>query len=300
MQGRMVDFYVVNAFAAKAFGGNPAGVVTDAAELTSDQMQAVARQLNLVETAFVCPPDTPEADIKLRYFTPIKELPIAGHPTIAAWIALVEDGKFSINGRNSFRQETKSGLRKVDLVSSREGLFVRMDQPQPRFVKTPLFGSDIADVFGIDSKAIIHPIRGVDTGLGHLVFGVDSIDTLMKVQRKKEQLAKLCERFGLAEAQVFALEAKEDGCDLHTRNICPRDGIEDPACGVGNSALLAYLMDCRIQFTDDSAHMTAEQGHAVGMPSVIHSWGKRLDRDSYSLQIGGTGIVMVKGHIRIA
>ncbi|MCB0343974.1 MAG: PhzF family phenazine biosynthesis protein [Bdellovibrionales bacterium] len=295
----MVNFYVVNSFAKQAFGGNPAGVVPDAAGLSDSQMLAVAKQLNLVETAFVCPPEKKGSDIRIRYFTPNKELPIAGHPTIACWVALVEEGKFTVEHRSRYLQETKAGPQEIELITKNDALFVRMAQPEPKFIKTPLFGSDIADTFGIDSKAIVHPIRGVDTGLGHLIFGVDSIESLMKIRRQKEPLKKLCERFGLAEAQVFALEATDDNCDLHTRNICPREGLEDPACGVGNSALLAYLMDCGIRFTDDDAHMVAEQGHVVGMPSVIHTWGKRIDKDRYSMHIGGAGVIMAKGRIRV-
>ena len=87
------NFYIVNAFTDKPFGGNPAGVFLNASGLSDQQMQAIAKQLNLVETVFITPLNAKEADFELRYFTPHKELPIAGHPTIAAWCALAYAGQ---------------------------------------------------------------------------------------------------------------------------------------------------------------------------------------------------------------
>ena len=78
------DFFVVNSFAEKAFGGNPAAVFLDGEGLVEAVMQSIARQMNLIETVFVFRPDAKEKDLRFRYFTPLEELPVAGHPTIAA------------------------------------------------------------------------------------------------------------------------------------------------------------------------------------------------------------------------
>lgn len=82
--------------------------------------------------------------------------------------------------------------------------------------------------------------------------------------------------------------------DFHTRNICPREGIEDPACGVGNSALVAYLMKNGV-LTESLVEICAEQGYIEQMPSVIRVRGIREDNGSFSLSIGGSGVLMVKG-----
>lgn len=291
------DFYVVNAFAGEPFKGNPAGVFPDATGLSDRQMQDIARQLNLVETVFVFGSETEDVDVKLRYFTPLKELPIAGHPTIAAWVAMANHGRIAVHDQERYIQETRAGIQSVYLSTYDNRIFVRMDQPAPQFVDISESAEEIAKVFSLSSRRVVsdYPIQGVNTGLGHVIFAVDTLESLMMVQRKIQSLDNLCSRYGLQEAQIFTFETFDVSHDLHTRNICPREGLEDPACGVGSSALLAYLMKNRIHFTDDRLHLRFEQGQIVNMPGVIHVWGDRGTDDSLTLQIGGSGVVMLKG-----
>ncbi len=98
-------------------------------------------------------------------------------------------------------------------------------------------------MFGISADDIEPdlPIRAVDTGLGHIIVPLRSLEAIMRVQRKIEPLRRLCQSVGVRETQLFCFESLDKTSDAHTRNICPREGLEDPACGVGNGALAAYL-----------------------------------------------------------
>lgn len=289
-------FYVVNSFAVKPFGGNPAGVFPNANGLDEETMQAIARQLNLVETVFIFPSPHEQVDFELRYFTPKKELPIAGHPTIAAWLALAYSNTIEPVNRTQYHQQTKAGIQEIQILESEGGYVVTMEQPSPKFLAVIEDRNSVADIFGITLDDMIPelPIQAVSTGLGHIIFGVKSLQALMKVRRNIAPLRALCHNHGVQEAQVFCFETYEAGFDLHTRNICPREGIEDPACGVGNGALLAYLMKYHFR-EEDEIHLQAEQGYIEQMPSKIDIYGYRRSDGSLDIWVGGSGLLMITG-----
>jgi trans-2,3-dihydro-3-hydroxyanthranilate isomerase len=293
------QFLVVNAFANGPFGGNPAAVFTDAQGLEVATMKALTRQLNLVETVFVLPA-ADEADFQLRYFTPAGEIPIAGHPTIAAWLALLHKNMIDVKVRSSYRQVNLAGIQEIEIdQKDPANPVVTMKQPAPRFLDTACSAEDVASVFAISINDIVAdlPIQAVDTGLGHLIVPVRSLEALMHVKRQIEPLRQMCRLANVREAQLFCFETLNKSSDLHTRNLCPREGLEDPACGVGNGALAAYLS----QFcwtTKTQITLKIEQGTVVDMPSVIHTRAVR-NKDAIDVFVGGSGVVMVEGQFLV-
>ncbi|MGE4351277.1 MAG: PhzF family phenazine biosynthesis protein [Bdellovibrionales bacterium] len=292
---KSTPYFVANAFAPRPFAGNPAGVFPCADELTTSQMQAIAKQLNLVETVFVSSPQTEGVDFEVRYFTPEKELPLAGHPTIAAWHILATQGFLPNEARSVFRQHTPKGIQEIKLERTGQQIRVVMQQEQPQFYGIYEDKAGVAEVFSLEEGDLLeaYPVESVDTGLGHIIFGVKDLASLMKVRRNIGPLKKLCTSMQASEAQIFCSETYDPSLTLHTRNICPREGMEDPACGVGNSALLAYLMKNGF-FKSNESEMLAEQGHIEDRPSVIYVKGRKTP-DSYELELGGSAITMSKG-----
>jgi trans-2,3-dihydro-3-hydroxyanthranilate isomerase len=290
---KMMEFFVVNSFAEKPFGGNPAAVFPEAAGLDSVTMQAIARQMNLVETVFVTPPEEAGTDFLFRYFTPGEELPIAGHPTIAAVVALVKSGMIDLDSKRTCRIQTAKGTCEVTIQGDADSPCVFMGQPQPVFGAVVTDRQRVADALGIGLEDLLPglPVAAVDTGLGHLVVPVKSLDALFRVQRRLEPLRALCSSCGIREVQAFAFRALKPANHLHTRNICPREGIEDPACGVGNGALGAYLM----QYDTDKPELDlrAEQGTMIDMPCVIQIIARR--HGGIRVSVGGAGKVMIRG-----
>jgi trans-2,3-dihydro-3-hydroxyanthranilate isomerase len=289
------NFVVVNAFADGPFGGNPAAVFPQAAGISSYVMQALARQLNLVETVFVVPAEG-GADFRLRYFTPLEEIPVAGHPSIAAWLAMIHKGVVSKQGGSNYIQENPAGKQDIHInwhLPTKP--VVTMKQPPAEFSDYEFSRAEIASVFGIDESHINAdlPIKGVNTGLGHIIVPLTSLDALHRAQRNIEPLQELCRAANLREAQLFCFQTINNTYDLHTRNICPREGLEDPACGVGNGALTAYLS--KFHWKDEFS-LQIEQGTIVQMPSVIHTRAQKKNGE-LEVFVGGTGIIMIEGQI---
>ena len=292
-------FLTVNAFAEKPFWGNPAAVFPHADGLPQEFMQAIARQMNLVETVFVLPGEQ-QADFRLRYFTPAAELPVAGHPTIAAWCALLHEGLVDSEKRHIFTQVNQAGKQEIMVERSRRGkAIITMKQPSPRFHEAGCTREQAAAVFGIGVDAIDDrlPIQVVDTGLGHLIIPIRTLDSLMAVKRNIDPLKELCRNSNAREAQLFCFETFDKSCQLHTRNICPREGVEDPACGVGNGALTAYL-STNYRFADNDFNLRIEQGNIVDMPSVIHTRAVKT-KEEHKIFVGGFGIVMNEGQFLV-
>lgn len=290
-------YYVVNSFGERAFEGNPAAIFLNSEDLAECTMQAIAKQLNLVETVFVKSGDS-EADFELRYFTPSKEVDIAGHPTVAAFVAL-ENAKI-INPllKSSFTIKTKAGNKKVKVENKNNKLSVIMESKAPIFYDIVKQRREVAEVLGIKLEELMTdlPVQPVDTGLGHLVVPVTSLEVLMRVKRNKG-LKGICNKYGVSEAQVFTFDTYNKNLDIHTRNICPREGSEDPGCGIGNAALGAYLLKNKFKNDNDTV-VKAEQGVIVGMPCTIEVHASRINEDIKVL-IGGTGKIMSKGELYV-
>lgn len=284
-------FYVFNSFTDQRFCGNPAGVVPDADDLDDNAMQSIARQLNLVETVFVTKPKNIGAACRFHYFMPEKELPIAGHPTIAGWACLAHIGFPGLTQKDDYIQETDAGNIAIKLqgnkvfTSQKEAVVSLIDQ----------FSAEDFMVFNLSPNDVAPnmPIAAIDAGLGHLIFAVKNLETLMKMKFVPDALGALCKRHGVRECQIFCLETNQGGLTAHTRNLCPRFGLEDPACGNGNAALGAYFSRF-VSPEKTEMHLMFEQGHIVNMPAIIEVL---VGPDG--IMIGGNAKLMIEGEIHL-
>jgi trans-2,3-dihydro-3-hydroxyanthranilate isomerase len=286
-------FMVINSFSGENLWGNPAAVFCDAEGLDDEKLQGIAKQLNLVETVFVFSAEN--ADFTFRYFTPNEEIPVAGHPTIAACIALVKNNIIDLNVKKNYRINTLDGIREVVIEETAIGVSVRMKQSKPLFSPSIVDIGKVVQTLGITEEDLIPdlPIQPVDLGLKHLIVPVKSLNSLMTIKREIEPLQQLCNNLKVRGIQAFTFETYEDSSDLHTRNICPRGGMEDPACGMGNAALGAYLAKNNYQ-NQDKDYLLAEQGMIVDMPSQIEIFASKQS-ESVEIFIGGTGKIVIDG-----
>lgn len=280
-----MEFFVCNAFASRPFAGNPAGVVLDdACALPAARMQQIAAQLALVETVFVTPAPGPGHACAMRYFTPREELPIAGHPTLAAWHVMREFGRAGIGPA---RITTPGG----DIAVRTDGpaIFLTQGRARPRALG-PESRAQICRAFGLAPGDLCDaPPMAVDAGLGHLIFGLRSRAALEALAHPGVgALAVLCRDCGMREVQAFALE---DGA-LHTRNFAPRTGAEDPACGNGNAALGAYLLD-QLHPGRGALAATATQGSGA----QVEIRAERGPDGAIGTEIGGRAVTMIRGEV---
>ena len=284
---------VINSFSGENLTGNPAAVFFEPSGLDNNTLQNIAKQINLVETVFVYP--SYNADFLFRYFTPNKEVSLAGHPTIAAFMALVNSKKIDLSKKNIYQIETQNGIREVVIENVRNQVLVKMKQSSPKFISPIINKKTIANTLGINEADIAFnlPIQTIDLGVKYLVIAVNSLNALMSVKRDIQLLQELCENLGVREVQIFTFDTYGEDFDFHTRNLCPREGMEDPACGMGNAAVGAYLAN-NYYNKQKCIHLRAEQGTIVKMPCLIELFISKREKD-IELYIGGTGKKVVEG-----
>lgn len=271
--------YHVNAFTANAKGGNPAGVVLDADDLSDEQMLSVAQAVGFSETAFISKSNI--ATRKLRFFTPTEEVDLCGHATIASWSYLHQQG---LIGQGDYTQETKAGVLKInidkDLVYMQQTAAHLYDQVD-RAEIAPLLGIDVDD-FDERFKPQI-----VSTGLKDLLVPVKNEAVLEALNPVFDNIAKMSREHAITGLHVFCMTGREDSL-LIARNFAPLYGIdEESATGTSNGATLCYLQAQGALPEQDEYRI--EQGKSMGELSYIY--GKFIDDVVW---IGGQATVIDK------
>jgi len=301
-------FFQVDVFTDRPFGGNPLAVFPNAEGLTTDQMQSVAREMNLSETTFVLPPQATEADFKVRIFTPAAELPFAGHPVVGTHWVLAHLGHVDLSEPvTQVRFELGVGVLPADLhvVDGRVGKVV-MTQDRPTFHTIVEDVSELAQGLGLPAEAITEtglPVQLVSTGVPQMMVPVRSLKEVQGLDASKLNTAVLnraCGAVGTKCVMVFSLETERSQSTVHTRMFAPLLGVpEDPATGSANGALGAYLVHYRaVSVTEPTTHIVSEQGAEIGRPSTLY-----VDVDSEgetvtAVRVGGQVVLVAEGVVR--
>jgi len=263
----------LNAFTANGAGGNPAGVVLEADELSDTQMVAIAAKAGFSETAFVSKSQL--ATYKVRFFTPTEEVNLCGHATIATWSLL---HRRKICGPGVYFQETIAGTLEVRVAD--DGL-IFMEQAKPQFFET-VGVDEIAPVLGLIAQDLSAelPAQVVSTGLKDLLVPLTSEHGLRAITPDMTAIAALSKKYNVTGLHVFCL-LKDGNSITAARNFAPLVGIpEEAATGTSSGALLAYL-----RMHNNLPHARQhrmEQGRTMGQLSYIYGM---FDRDT--VWIGG-------------
>jgi len=240
---RKYHLYQVDAFTKTKLAGNPAGVVTNADDLTVEQMQQIARELNNSETAFISQPTDSSADIRIRFFTPTTEVPICGHATIGANFARAVENNLS---SQTIVQQTGAGNLPIDILKTKDSYRITMTQGKIR-VDEPLnveIQSEILQALGIsepqrNSKC---PMAIASTGAPKVMIAVDSQETLDNLTPDLAALKAITPKINCNGYFVFTLNPGKKEL-IHGRMFSPANGInEDPVTGNANGPLGAYLV----------------------------------------------------------
>jgi PhzF family phenazine biosynthesis protein len=286
----------VDVFTARPLEGNPLAVVPDARGLSSSEMQAIAREMNLSETTFVLPSDGPEADYRVRIFTPGSEIPFAGHPTIGTAHALLELGAVGRPGpRFSLRQRTLAGVQEIEVGEEPGGRTYTMTQPAPRFAEAPA-PELLSAALRIGRDAIVAQPQTVSVGVGWHVVPLRSLETVRGLDPDMDALARLERETGVG-TSVFCMQAEQPGCAVRVRSFAPAAGIpEDPVCGSGNGCVGAYIAHTGLGGTP--LDYRAEQGSEVGRPGLLRV---RVERsgESYRVRVGGAAVTVLRGELAL-
>jgi trans-2,3-dihydro-3-hydroxyanthranilate isomerase len=301
---RSLKFYQADVFTSQPFGGNPVAVFPSAEGLTDDELQQVAREMNLSETVFVFPPTDPAAVARLRIFTPTQEIPFAGHPVLGTFFILAQLGLITVKEPiTRLMQECNLGLFPVELHAE-EGHVVRviMSQPKPEFLG-PIDEPDaiftVAKALGLPKHVIAEakwPLEVVSTGLPVLIVPVRSLTAVRSIQPDASAITDVCGRFGANGIMAFTTVTVESFASVHARMFAPAIGIlEDPATGSAGGALGAYLVQNGVVEVLPITEILIEQGYEMERPSRIMVQIESDDDIIQSVKVGGHCVMVVEG-----
>jgi trans-2,3-dihydro-3-hydroxyanthranilate isomerase len=286
----------LDAFTSEPFSGNPCAVLPEAEGLTDRQMQQIAMETNLSETAFVFRSE--KAFVKVRYFMPHKEIPFAGHPTIATAVMLVQEGLIP-GGRSMVVIDFEFNIGvlpvEIQLDSGGNPLKAVMTQQKPSFGLT-VAGEDLARCLGLDKENLIDraPLQVVSTGIPFLMVPVTAMDILQKVQIKRSLFQSLLKRVGVDAAYLFCLEGFEPDADAHGRLFSSSSGPEDPFTGSAAGCMGAYIAHYGLC---SGRIFTVEQGHLMGRPGkgTVETVGSAEKIEA--VKVGGCAVKTLEGVI---
>jgi trans-2,3-dihydro-3-hydroxyanthranilate isomerase len=303
-------FIQVDVFTDRPFGGNPLAVFPEAEGLTGEEMQCLAREMNLSETIFVLPPQVPDADFQVRIFTPAKELPFAGHPVVGTHWVLAYLGRVELQEPvTQVRFELGVGVLPADLrVTGDQVERVVMTQDRPTFlaILDATQEAELAEGLGLPPEAIVEtglPVQVVSTGVPQLMVPIRSVAEVQALDAGKLNTAALnrvCRELGTECVLVFTFETERPESTVHVRMFAPLLGVpEDPATGSANGALGAYLVHHRaVEVTEPTTYIVSEQGAEINRPSTVYVEVDSRGEELTAVRVGGQVVLVAEGVVR--
>lgn len=292
-----VNIYQVDAFSPKPFGGNPAGVVPDARGISDVDMQKIAKEMNLSETAFVIPIDND--NYQVRFFTPVEEVDLCGHATIATFYTLAFMGYLSpLNeGIKTVYQETKAGRLQVDIHYKEEKVIkIMMQQSTPKDLGNVEDIESLLTCFNLNKEDIgienkYAPPKIISTGLPDIMLPLNSKEKLDNLKIDINKLIEVSKNLNVTGVHAFYLP-KYNSDIVYTRNFAPLVGInEEAATGTSNGALTYYL---KSQGYINGNEIVSIQGVSMNRPSRIYCYIEDKN-GTYDVRVGGEARIVMEG-----
>lgn len=295
-----VNIFQVDAFSSEPFGGNPAGVVPNAKRLTDIDMQRIANEMNLSETAFVTQRD--DNLFRVRFFTPICEVDLCGHATIATFYTLAQLGyiKSISQGIKKVYMDTRIGRLPIEIsYMDHKPYYIVMEQDTPSsrgkvelleelLITMNLSKSDI----GVKGEFAFPEI--VSTGLPDIILPIRDKEKLDNLNVDFCNLREVCRKLNVIGVHAFYLPNKNSEV-VYTRNFAPLAGIdEEAATGTANGALIYYL---RKNGLIEGESITSIQGESLKRPSKIYCYINEED-NMFTVKVGGKANIILEGIIK--
>jgi len=294
---RGVAFSIVDVFAEEKYAGNQLAVVRRGEDLTSENMQKIAREINFSETTFIIGDVRRKGGFDVRIFTPAAELPFAGHPTLGTAYVIQQD-------------LIREPVRKVVLnlkvgpipvsFSYRQGKpdVLWMRQIEPQFGQT-MDARRVATVLGLKPGDLLpeFPVQEVSTGIPFVIVPVRLLEAVRRSHFRPEKLAGLTtDRRGKA-FLLFSPETYGAANDLNVRVFAQCYGVaEDPATGSANGCLASYLARHRF-FGKKKIDVRVEQGNEIGRPSLLLLRAEETKGRKIEVLVGGRVVLVARGKL---
>ena len=306
---RFVQFDV---FTDKVFCGNPLAVFPEAEGISDERMMQIAREMNLSETVFVLPAGKENVLRRLRIYTPMREIPFAGHPIVGTWTALAQEDVVPLpdggTGWQRIFHEVGIGVLPVD-IEFKDGKPVQVEMTQGKFqilaeIDDGHEQAELARALGLTREDLDEslPIQVITTGLPCLAVPVRSLADLRDINVNSTLLAEIYQRHGGTGCHAFTRETIEVGAArAHARFFAPADNIpEDPATGSACGALGGYLVHhggLNLEPENGSYKFVIEQGDFIKRPSRINLTVKGAAGAVEEVKVGGPAVLVARGEV---
>ncbi len=287
---RRYPFVHVDVFTRERFGGNQLAVFTDARGLADDEMQAIATEMNFAESTFVFPPADAANDAAVRIFTPARELPFAGHPTVGTGFVVG-----SLLGKSTVTLELGVGPIGVAVEAGPGGpAGATMEQPLPTFRPATGTREELASLVSLPAWDI-HPDLPAEfgtAGVEFLYLPLRSREAVARARGDREALVRFFGQAAHPAVYLFATETVSASAVAHARMLSllfSADVREDPATGSAAGPFGAYLVRHGVR---PAGQFAVEQGYEMGRPSIIEVTVDAPGGEVARVRVGG-GVVRV-------
>jgi trans-2,3-dihydro-3-hydroxyanthranilate isomerase len=292
-------YVTLDVFSTTRFGGNPLAVVLDSEGLDDGRMQAIAREFNYSETTFVLPPKRRRNTAEVRIFTPVEELPFAGHPNVGTAFALARIG--SMFGRPVGLEvafEEKAGVVPVRILNA-EGDISGAELTAPKRLKkgSTVPPEAVAACLGLkpgDIASKHHPPVVAGVGTAFILAEVKDVAALGRIQGNAAAFARHLPVGGTSKVLAYAHAGRGA---LQARMLFPVPDVrEDPATGSANAALVALLAELD-PAADKLLRLKIRQGVEMGRPSLLLGEAEKQGGRVGAVRVGGNCVPVMEGLI---
>jgi trans-2,3-dihydro-3-hydroxyanthranilate isomerase len=299
-------FQTVDVFTTTRFGGNPLAVVPDARNLSTTQMQAIAREFNYSESTFVLPPDDPSHTARVRIFVPTQEIPFAGHPNVGTAFVLSQQSEiFGKPVTYTMIFEEIAGLVSITTEGTGSDLRATITAPERFSVRDLNPTVDVAACVGLNPSDIAlsaHKPVIASVGLPFVFAEVANLDALARAVPNLDAYTRNNPHWGIAGLGLSIMiytPVAADRSTVHARMFAPLDNVtEDPATGSASGALGGFLASLDPELDRDYT-LTINQGIEMGRPSLITVTTKKRAGQIETVRISGNCVPVMTGTIEI-
>lgn len=286
-------YYITDVFTTRKYSGNQLATFVNCESLSTEEMQAIAREINFSETTFIMSKHMLDGGFNVRIFTPKEEVPFAGHPTLGTAYIIRE----KIISSPVEKIILNLGIGKIpvtfsNLTDTQQLLW--MQQTTPAFGHT--LGKDqMAAILGLQQKDINpkYPILETSTGFPHIIVPLQSLIALKQIKINREAYFSLVNDAWAKIILAFVTEPYAAGQTLAVRVFADYFGVpEDAATGSGNGGLAAYLVHTQMLSTE--IDIIAGQGYELGRPSELHLQAKEINGE-IKVKVGGSVLQVAEG-----
>ena len=297
-------YAIFDVFTEQAFGGNQLAVLPDARGLDTTTMQTIAREFNFSETTFVLPPHDPAHTRQVRIFTPVSEMPFAGHPNIGTAFALVDGGYvMSASDELTLLFEEQAGLVPVTVTLDQgRARRAELTAPQALQLGREVNPTQVAAALSLDESDIVdqhHKPRLASAGVAFLCIELRTRAALNRSQVLLDHAVQLLKDDNSIGFLLYTFDTGMAETDIQARMYAPLHGVpEDPATGSAAVALAGLLADANAQASGIFTWRIA-QGIEMGRPSLLEARAEKQNGAVTHLYVAGTSVLISEGWIRV-